>query len=97
MTLEELQARLAKDLGPKYKGPKRKVNVTFKNLQKAIADDLKEIEEEEKNNYDYAESDFDLDDIDNIDEYKEENNDHIKSERKVLKQRRNQKKNNIER
>lgn len=90
MTLEELQARLAKDLGPKYKGPKRKVNATFKNLQKAIADDLKEIEEEEKISHkdDMSESDFDLDDIDNIDAFKEDDNDYLRSERKASKQRR---------
>lgn len=90
MTLEELQARLAKDLGSKYKGPKRKVNATFKNLQKAIADDLKEIEEEEKSSHkeDMPESDFDLDDIDNIDAFKEENYDDTRAERKNPKQRR---------
>lgn len=74
MTLEELQARLAKDLGPKYKGPKRKVNATLKNLQKAIESDLKEIEEEEKATHqdDFSSSDdFDLDDLDGVKEFKE--------------------------
>lgn len=92
MTLEELQARLAIDLGPKYKGPKRKVNVTFENLQKAIANDLREIEEEEKNNQeDMPEFDFDLDDIDNIDASKKYSNDND-YERKAPKKRRKQNK-----